>query len=288
MRHTLRTLLSIAIFLGTAATARTQALLSHDPHSTEEWARIAPHLPDPLTASAEKLEVTGDVLRARRFPNDALTYYKAAVTTGGSSARLLKKQGVTHLELQHGLIARLCFQQAVQINKKDGEAWNNLGAADFTLGEAYKAVGEYKRAVKLNRDSAIYRSNLSLAYFEIHDARNARKELRRALAIDPEVLHHNNFGGYNLQVLSASHYAEICFEMARFAASQGDRETTLSWLTKASDRGFDVRSALRGDPKLQPLLEDERVKALLDHYDLEHANEMARLKQPALASTGVH
>lgn len=259
--------------------------LPADPHSTEEWALIAPHLPDPLTASAAKLETAGDVLRARRFPEDALTFYKAAVIRGGNANRLLKKEGVVHLELQHGVMARLCFQQAVRLNKRDPEAWNNLGAADFMLGNSRGAVGEYKKAVRNNRDSAIFHSNLSLAYFEVHDSRSARKELAKAFAIDPDVLHHNNTGGYNLQILASTHYAEICYEMARVYAAQGDRESTISWLTKASERGFDVRSALKGDTLLERYLRDERVKVMLANADQLHKKELSGKVKPPNLST---
>ena len=252
-----------------------------DSHSSEEWRLIAQHLPDPLTASAEKLETSGDVLRARRFPSDALVFYKAAVLHGGNNARLLKKQGVVHLELQQGLIARLCFQQAVKLNKKDSEAWNNLGAADFMLGNTRGAVGEYKHAVKLNKTSAVYHSNLSLAYFEIRDGKSARAELARAFALDPDILHHANTGGYNLQVLASTHYAEICFEMARVYAAQGDQETAISWLTKAAERGFDVRGALKGDAQLVPYLRDDRVKVMLANSEQMHKKELPGRAKPA-------
>ncbi len=276
-----RHVLSVLLALGTAACAKAQTPSPLDPHRTADWALVAPHLPDPLTASPEKLETSGDVLRARRFPDDALTYYKAAAINGGVPGRLLKKEGVVHLELQHGLIARLCFVQALHLDKKDAEAWNNLGAADFMLGNTRQAVGEYKHAVKLNRNSAVYHSNLSLAYFETRDARNARRELARAVALDPEIMHHGTTGGYNLQILASSHYAEICFEMARVSATQGDPESTINWLTKASERGFDVRSAMSNEPLLLPYLQDARVKVLLSNHDVRH-KELARVKPPSL------
>ena len=52
---------------------------SQDP----QWLAVKPHLPDPATASADKLEMAGDVLRARRFPEDALDYYQYALRRGG-------------------------------------------------------------------------------------------------------------------------------------------------------------------------------------------------------------
>ena len=167
MRHA-RTLFlpftfALRFALSTALFAQTSASVHYavpDPHASAEWALVAPHLPDPLTASATQLETVGDVLRARRFQDDALTYYKAAVIRGGEVNRLLKKEGVVHLELQHGQMARLCFQQAIRLDKKDAEAWNNMGAADFMLGNAHDAVKEYKRAVRLKVRSAVFHSNL--------------------------------------------------------------------------------------------------------------------------------
>ena len=266
--------------------ADTPHLNSRDPHSTAEWAIIAPHLPNPLTASPEKLETAGDVLRARRFPEDAITFYKAAVINGDDRGRLLKKEGVVHLEMSHGLLARLCFQQAVRLDKKDAEAWNNLGAADFMLGNVSAAVSEYKHAIKLKRSSAVYHSNLSLAYFEARDPGSARKELARAFKLDPEIMHHNDTGGYNLQVLASAHYAEICLEMARAYATQGDAENAITWLTKASERGLDVRAAMKNDALLGPLLQDERVKLMLANNDHLHGKDGSpKEKPPGLSRT---
>lgn len=276
-------------FSAMSATAVAQAqaapFKSVDPHSTEEWAIVAPHLPDPVTARPEKLESAGDVLRARRFPEDAITFYKAAVINGGDVGRLLKKQGVVHLELQHGVLARLCFQQAVKLNKKDSEGWNNLGASDFMLGNTHDALSEYKRAVKLNKNNAIFHSNLALAYFEVRNGRSARQELAKAFALDPEIMHHGSTGGYNLQILASTHYSEICFEMARVYAAQGDTDNVIVWLTKAAERGYDVRGALKGDPQLASYLKNDRVQVMLANSDQMHRKDLpsAHVRPPSLA-----
>lgn len=278
---------TFAFALSATAVAQTDVALrtrAADPHNTEEWRIVAPHLPDPVTASPAKLEMAGDVLRVRRFPEDAITFYKAAIINGGDRSRLLKKEGVVHLEMQNGLISRLCFQQAVKIDKKDAEAWNNLGASDFMLGNTRAAIGEYKHAVKLKKSSAVFHSNLALAYFENKDGHSARTELQRAFTLDPEILHHNDSGGYNLQVLASTHYAEVCFEMARVYAAQGDAETTIAWLTKASERGFDVRSAMKGDSLLAPYLSVDRVKLMLANNDHMKKDVGSKAKPPGLGA----
>src|SRR3978361_565622 len=44
-------------------------------HLDPQWLSIAPHLPDAKTGTAVQLETAADVLRARRFLEDALDYY---------------------------------------------------------------------------------------------------------------------------------------------------------------------------------------------------------------------
>ena len=46
--------------------------------------QIQPHLPDPATATPQTLELQADILRARRFPADAMDYYNYAIARGGN------------------------------------------------------------------------------------------------------------------------------------------------------------------------------------------------------------
>src|SRR6195952_1484086 len=79
-----------------AVSAQERAAFHQDP----QWEIIAPHLPDPKTASAAQLEMAADVLRARRFPEDALDYYGYAIARGGPVSDLLNKMGIIRLELR--------------------------------------------------------------------------------------------------------------------------------------------------------------------------------------------
>src|ERR1700757_3290247 len=89
-------------------------------HQDPSWDLVKLHLPDPTTSSREQLETVADVLRARRFPEDALDYYLYALKRGGGNqVMLLNKIGVTHLELRHTGAARTYFQRAIQVQKKD-------------------------------------------------------------------------------------------------------------------------------------------------------------------------
>ncbi len=109
-------------------------LLRETSHQDPQWQNVQAHLPDPMTAPTSQLEMAADVLRARRFPVDALEYYGYALQRGVDQAnqvQLLNKMGVTAMELRNAVLARAYFQRALKIQKKSAEAWNNLGAVEY-------------------------------------------------------------------------------------------------------------------------------------------------------------
>lgn len=236
-------------------------------HRGPDWDAIAPHLPDPQTATAAQLETAADVLRARRFPEDALDFYGYAMARGGNVSELLNKMGVVRLELRQPELAREMFKRTVRAQKTNATAWNNLGVTEYSMGNFRQSVGYYKRAAKIDKRSAVYHSNLGMAYFELHDMETARKEFATALRLDPELMHRREGGGSVAHVVNTQNYPELCFEMARIYLSHGSRAEGLQWLAKAGESGYNVRNALRGDPNLQPLLKDPEVAMLLTNAD---------------------
>lgn len=266
--------------------ARTTTPNQAPEHGTAEWANLAEHLPDKATASGERLETAADVLRARRYTTDALEYYNLAMAHGADPSRVLKKMGITDLEMQQPRLARLLFQQSVHRNKRDGIAWNDLAAADLALGETHAALSEYRRAVKLEKNNAVFHANLALAYFEVHSPSNARRELDKATQLDPDVLHRTENSGYSAQVLSAEHYAEVCFAMAHLYAQQGDAPAMLEWLGKASERGLNLRDRMAQDAVLAPWLSDPRVGVLVQNaavFNARNSNPASSLKRGTAA-----
>src|SRR5271156_4466184 len=184
-------------------------------HQDPQWESIRLHLPDPSIATAQQLEMVGDVLRARRFPEDAIDYYNYALHRGGDEAELMNKIGVTQLELRHTAAARAYFRRAIQLQKKDPVAWNNLGAVEYMDGRFGTAISNYSRAIKLNKTSAIYHSNLATALFEEKRYKDARGPYKIALQLYPDMAHHDGAGGLTAHMLSPEDHARYCFEMAR-------------------------------------------------------------------------
>jgi tetratricopeptide (TPR) repeat protein len=222
-------------------------------------------LPDPATAAPDKLELAGDVLRARRFPEEALQYYIYALRRGGQEGVLLKKLGVTELELHRTALARAYFQKLVRLNKKDADGWNNLGAVEYLDRNYVGAISDYGRAIKLNKTSAIYHSNRGTAYFEKKDFEAARREFDVALKLDPGMMEHHGATGVSIHMLSPEDHARFCFELARLYAHRGDEMQMLHFLTVASEGGYDVLPAMGSDKVMAEYRKDPRVLTLVQN-----------------------
>ncbi|MES2390887.1 MAG: tetratricopeptide repeat protein [Acidobacteriota bacterium] len=253
-------------------------------HSGVDWQLIATHLPDPATGTAANFEVAADVLRARRFPEDALDYYGYALARGGDLDRLLNKMGVVRLELHQDKIARELFLRVVHAHKKDSQAWNNLGVTEYAAQNYQAAIMDYRRAVKLNKHSAVYFSNLGIAYFETKDMQSAREAFARAVEIDPSIMRDHDQGGTTAHVLGSRNYAELCFEMAKIYARSKDIESMRVWLARACEGGFDVRHGIHEEAVFHPYQNDAQLKLMLDNTAQIQKRSIASTSTPSLGA----
>jgi tetratricopeptide (TPR) repeat protein len=210
-------------------------------HQSDQWIEIQKHLPDPATSSPQALEEQADILRARRFPEDAMDYYKYAMDRGGNPAALLNKQGLAQLEMHHDQLARVYFKRVVKMDKNNPEAWNNLGACEFIDGLNQPAISDYKKAIKLSQRTAVFHANLANAYFEAHSDSGSRREIATALELDPHVFETEGTGGIAAHVLSAADHARFSFEMAKMYARTSMEDSMIHALAQAAEAGPVVR-----------------------------------------------
>jgi tetratricopeptide (TPR) repeat protein len=251
-------------------------------HEGPAWTTIAAHLPDPQTATPAQLELAGDVLRARRFPEDALDYYGYALARGGNVSELLNRMGIVRLELQQNSLAHELFLRTVRATKNDAQAWNNLGVTDYVAMQYGAAISEYKKASRLDKHSAIYHSNLAMVYFQKNDMDSARKELTTALRLNKHLMEAHDTGGPSLHVLGVKDYGSLCFEMARVYIRSGDVASMLLWLAKSSENGFDIKDAMSQDYRLHAYSKDPRVLLIIHNTAELHARSVAAARPPSL------
>jgi tetratricopeptide (TPR) repeat protein len=235
-------------------------------HRSSDWGIIAPHLPDPDTASAAQLETAADVLRARRFPEDALDYYGYAMARGGNVSELLNKMGVVRLELRQTELARQMFLRTVRVQKKNAVAWNNLGVTEYSVQNYRAAIGDYQRAAKLDKRSAVFHSNLGMAYFGAKDMESARTQFALAIRLDPSIMQGERDGsGSTAHVLGTTNYGELSFQMAELYARERKPLMVKLWLSKAAEAGFDVRGEMKSVATLLPYVHDPEVLQMLSN-----------------------
>lgn len=265
-----------------AVSAQERAAFHQDP----QWAIIAPHLPDPKTATPAKLELAADVLRARRFPEDALDYYGYAIARGGPVSELLNKMGIVRLELHQNALAHELFQQSVRAHKKDASGWNNLGVTEY-LDKRYKnAISDYRRAAKLDKTSATFHTNLGMAYFESSDMDSARQQFAAALLLDPHAFDRRDSGGITAQIVGTQNYPQLCFEMAKLYARHKDDAAMLLWLSKATEAGYDTRYEMSQDSALQAYMKDPRVLLMLKNAQQMRMRSVAAARPTQSLGTG--
>jgi tetratricopeptide (TPR) repeat protein len=232
-------------------------------HSESELQSIRAHMADPATSSAEKLEQQGDILRARRMPEDAVIYYQYALQHGGRPSPLLNKIGLLEMQMDSTSLARLYFVRATKTDRKDASAWNNLGAVDYMERNYMSAVNNYKRAVKLQQKSAVFHSNLGMAYFSQKNFTDGQKQMAIALKLDPQIFLERGNGGITARFLSADDRGQFCLEMAKTYARLNNIPEMLHQLAVASELGVDVMQKMGEDRVLSPYRKDERVIELV-------------------------
>lgn len=234
-------------------------------HDDPQWESVSKHLPDPATASPSILEGQADLLRVRRFPEDALDFYKFALERGGNRNVLLNKIGLTELELRNAGLAEQYFRQAIKADRRGAPGWNNLAAVEYLQKRYLAAVSDYKHAVKLKKKDAVLHANLSSAYFELHDYKHARREAALAIKLDSNVFQNSGGLGIAAHVLSIEDRARYSFEMARLYAENGQMDEMLHMLSKSSEDGFDILGQMAKDSVLSKYRTDPRVVLIAEN-----------------------
>lgn len=88
---------------------------------------------------------------------------------------------------QYELALRLA-DQAVQLEPKNADAWDNAGLALFYMGKYAEAQQAFEKAIEIRPESALYWNNLAGALREQDDLANAEKVLLdKVLQLDPNL-----------------------------------------------------------------------------------------------------
>ncbi len=213
--------------------------------------------------SAEQLEQTADLMRARKSYLDAVDYYKAAMAKSPNNSRLYNKAGIVELELQRYREAGKDFSHAIKADRQSADAYNNLGVVDYLEKKNGRALKEYKKAIELSGSSASFYSNLAAAYFSRKEFEAATVAYAKALQLDPEIFEHTSANGVAGRISSPQDQAHYDYVVAGLYSKMGNLTRSLEYLRRSMEEGYKGVQDVYKDPEFAALRNDPRFTTLM-------------------------
>jgi superkiller protein 3 len=165
------------------ARQRLEALRSRFAPQLAALRRAVAERPDDAAARAElalKLDWLGDY-------REALDLYQGLERGGVKNWGLFFNMGNIYRKLGRDRDAATHFEQAVQADPGQAQAWNNLGNVRLDLGEREGAITAFQRAIALDSGFAFAQLNLGRAYLDAGRIPEAMEQLTRVRARFPEL-----------------------------------------------------------------------------------------------------
>jgi tetratricopeptide (TPR) repeat protein len=223
--------------------------------------QAAPVKPEAMTVA--ELEKAGDLARAAKDYDDAITYFQAALRKDKKNAVLYNKLGLSYLKRGNLPEARSNFEKASKRNSKYADAFNNVGAVYYVQKNFGSAARYFKKALALDETRPVFHVNLGAAWFSQNKVDRAIAEYSRALQLDPEALNQNSRGGVTAQISSPEERARYDFMLAKIYARIGDTEKCLHCLKKAKEGGYKNLANVYKDEEFSRLRQDPRLSEIV-------------------------
>lgn len=133
--------------------------------------------------------------------------------------------------------ALAAYDEAIKLNPKLAEAYNNRGFIKYHLGQFAAAVEDYSAAIRFKSNFFAALNNRGNAYAALGQFQNAMQDLKAALKLENNsAIAHNNLGSvyYSLKNFDAAieeytkainlnpHYADACYNRAVAYYVQGN------------------------------------------------------------------
>jgi tetratricopeptide (TPR) repeat protein len=148
-----------------------------------------------------------------------------------------------------------CCRTALQLQRDNPEALNNLGLALGSLGRAAEAAEQFRAVLALRPDDALAHSNLGTALRSLGQTELALEHFRRAVALDPKLGQaRSNLGQLLLDLGRAGEALPHCREAVVLQPGLAQRHNNVGNVHRAAGRYAEARAcyfeALRLNPSL--------------------------------------
>ena len=157
-----------------------------------------PVLDEKIIKEAEKVDVEGEdvYLKAKRidkmrnnFYNEMINLMENIYKQNQNDSDLLISMGIAHFIPSKNERSIQCFRKAVEVNPKDYNAWNKLGAVFAHSKHQEEALNCYKRALELKPDYVRCWANHGIAHYNLNNYDEGARSYIKALSICPEINH---------------------------------------------------------------------------------------------------
>jgi len=252
------------------------ALLALPAHSqSTEQLEVGPpplHRAEPPAtgASPEELERRGDELRTNKNFLDAIDDYRAALKGVPGNASILNKIGICQLLLHRLHESKKTLERAIRIDRRNADAYNNLGVVYYSLGvnehssgNFTKAIKMYDKAIALSNEYGSYYNNRGAAYFAKKRYELASADYAVALKLDPDIFERTSRSGVQGMVASPEERARYEYVIAKLYAKLGVSDRSLHYLRKAMEDGYKDIGNVYKDNEFSTLRKDPRFAELM-------------------------
>ena len=157
-----------------------------------------PILNEKLIKEAEKTDIDGEdvYIKAKRvekmrhnFYNEMINMMESIYKDHQNDSNLLISMGIAHFIPSNNERSIQCFRKAVEVDPKDYNAWNKLGAVFAHSKHHQEAINCYKRALDLKPDYVRCWANYGIANYNINNYEEGARCYLKALSICPEIHH---------------------------------------------------------------------------------------------------
>jgi Tfp pilus assembly protein PilF len=215
--------------------------------------------------AASQAERRGDTYFARKMYEDAIVEYRSAIAIDRYNASTLNRLGLVYHQSQNLTEAERYYREAVKQNPYYLEAMNNLGTLAYVRKQYDRALEQYNRALKLRPESPTILINVGACLFDMERYDEGMKAYQHAIAIDPKVFEKSSGSGLGTLIQTSQRSDPLKnFNLAKLFATNGNKESAISYLFRAVDEGFKDLDKIKNEPAFMVLADDVRFQQLID------------------------
>lgn len=213
-------------------------------------ARPAAPAPQPLSLSER-----ADIMMARKEYYAAADLLREGLRNEPRNAGFANRIGIAYQMLNQPVNAAHYYEQAIHLNRRMAQPYNNLGTIYYDERNYGKALKLYHRAIHLSHGQvATYYVNAGTAEFMRKHYQQAGKNYLTALRLDPEALDPTRAAGNVLQDSSVTDPAQYHFFLCRLYCQFGDLADAMHQFRQALELQYPHIGQMCRDPVFKALI----------------------------------